>query len=132
VRRDCADLQQRPRHRKASNTGSGHERRRSGAGEPRSDCGVGRGRVGIGRNKHRPRDDVGQRRSGGAQHRLDIVDGPHRLGRRVLAGNDLASLVHAVLAADVDRRRPRGNDGSMAEGRAPHEASGLQVPNLHG
>ena len=130
--RDCADLQERPGHRKASNTCSGNERRCSGAGEPRSDRTVGRGHVGIGRNKYRPRNDVGQRGSGSAQHSLDIVDGPHRLGRRVMASDDLASLVHAVLAADVDRRRPRGNYGSMAKGGTPHEAIGLQVSNLHG
>ena len=130
--RDCADLQERPGHRQASNTGSGNERRCSSAGEPRSDRTVGRGHVGIGRNKYRPRNDVGERRSGGAQHSLDIIDGPHRLGRRVMASDDLASLVRAVLAADVDRRRPRGNYGSMAKGRAPHEAIGLQVSNLHG
>src|SRR5215472_14875783 len=129
---DRADLQERPGHRQASNTCSGDERGCSGAGEPRSDRAVGRGHVGIGRNKYRPRNDVGERRPGGAQHRLDVVDGPHRLGRRVMAGDDLASLVHAVLAADVDRRRPRGNYGSMAKGRAPHEATGLQVSNLRG
>ena len=104
----------------------------AGAGQSRSDRTVGRGNVGIGRDKDRPRNDVGERRSSGAQHSLDIVDGPHRLGRRVMVSDDLASLVHAVLAADVDRHRPRGNYGSMAEGRAPHEAIGLQVPNLHG
>ena len=40
---------------------------------------------------HRPRNDVGQRRTGGAQHSLDIIDGPHRLGRSVLAGDDAAA-----------------------------------------
>src|SRR5215475_3486441 len=47
-RRDRADLQERPGHRKARNTCSGHERGCSGAGEPRSDRTVGRGHVGIG------------------------------------------------------------------------------------
>ena len=41
--RDCANLQERSGHRKASNTCSGNERRRSGAGESRSDHAVGRG-----------------------------------------------------------------------------------------
>src|SRR5262249_15236201 len=50
----------------------------------------------------------------------------------VMAGDDLASLVDAVLAADVDGRCPRGNYGSMAKGGAPHEAIGPQVSNLHG
>jgi len=127
---DCADLQECPGHRKAGNACSGDERGCSGAGESRSDRAVGRGNVGIGRYKDGPRNDVGERRSSGAQHSLDIVDGPRRLGRRVMAG-DLARLVHAVLAADVDRRRPRGNYGSVAKGRAPHEAIGLQVSNFH-
>jgi len=112
--------------------GSGNQRRCPGAGEPRSDRAVGRGHVGIGGDQYRPRHDVGECRPGGAQHNLGVVEGPHRLGRRVTAGDDLAGLVHAVLAADVDHRRPRGNDGSMAKGGAPHEAIGLQVPNLHG
>ena len=130
--RYCADLQECPGHRKASNTCGGNERRCSGAGESRSDRTVGRGNVGVGHNKYRPRNDVGERRSGGAQHSLHIVNRPHRLGRGVMVGDDLASLVNAVLAADVDRRRPRGNYGSMAKGRASHEAIGLQGSNLHG
>ncbi len=60
-----------------------------------------------------PFDDVVQRCAGGGKHRLEILEDLLRLGREIVAADDLSVRGDRVLAADVDGSRVAFDDDGL-------------------